>query len=120
MNNNPVPAAQIIISIIPIVGIIMAGVLIFFYLLWRHKQIICQIQTKTYIPIKFNLLSFCLILGILLTIIGFVLTVLFAVIDGLGYILLGGLVPLSCGTGLLIYYAVFSKIENGKKNRVYD
>ncbi len=109
MNQEPVPAAQIIISIIPIVGIVMAAVLIFFYLLWRHKQIICQIQTKTYIPIKFNLLSFCLIAGILLTMIGLVLTVLFGIIDGVGYILLGGLVPLSCGIGLLLYYILFSK-----------
>ena len=85
--NNPVPAAQIIITVIPIVGIVMVSVLIFFYLLWRNKQIILQIQTNTYIPSKFNLGMFCLISGILL------------------------LMPLSCGIGLLVFYAVSVKIR---------
>ena len=116
--NNPVPAAQIIITVIPIVGIVMVGILIFFYLLWRNKQIILQIQTKTYIPSKFNLGMFCLISGILLLMIGAVLTVLFAGIEGLSYILLGGLVPLSCGIGLLVFYAVSVKIR--RKESPYD
>ncbi|UTC66092.1 MULTISPECIES: hypothetical protein [unclassified Treponema] len=114
MNGQPVAAAQIIIAVVPIVGIVMAGVLIFFYLFWRNKQIICQIQTKTYVPIKFNLSGFCLISGILLFMIGSVLTALFAIMDGMSYVLLGGLVPLSCGTGLLVYYAVSSKSEKRK------
>ena len=37
-------AVHIIIAVIPIVGIIMGSVLIFFYFLWRHKQIIRQID----------------------------------------------------------------------------
>ena len=114
MSGQPVAAAQIIIAVVPIVGIVMAGVLIFFYLFWRNKQIICQIQTKTYIPIKFNLSGFCLISGILLLMIGGVLTVLFSVIDGVSYVLLGGLVPLSCGIGLLLYYFISSKAGKEK------
>lgn len=114
MNGQPVAAAQIIIAVVPIVGIVMAAVLIFFYLFWRNKQIICQIQTKTYIPIKFNLSGFCLISGLLLLMIGGVLTALFAIIDGMSYVLLGGLVPLSCGIGLLAYYCISKKTEKGK------
>lgn len=114
MKESPVPAAQIIITVIPIVGIVIVGVLVFFYLFWRNKQIILQIETKTYIPSKFNLGIFCLISGILLLIIGLVLTVLFAIIEGLGYILLGGLVPLSCGIGLLVSYFVSVKIRHRK------
>ncbi|UTC78627.1 hypothetical protein E4O04_11745 [Treponema sp. OMZ 799] len=114
MSGQPVAAAQIIIAVVPIVGILMAGVLIFFYLFWRNKQIICQIQTKTYIPIKFNLSGFCLISGILLLMIGSVLTALFSVIDGVSYVLLGGLVPLSCGIGLLAYYFISSRAGKEK------
>ena len=33
-------AVQIIIAVIPIVGIVMGSVLVFFYFLWRDKQII--------------------------------------------------------------------------------
>ena len=103
MSGQPVAAAQIIIAVVPIVGIVMAGVLIFFYLFWRNKQIICQIQTKTYTPIKFNLSGFCLISGILLLMIGGVLTVLFSIIDGV-----------SCGIGLLLYYFISSKAGKEK------
>ncbi len=112
MTHQPVAAAQIIIAIIPIVAIVMASVLIFFYLLWRHKQIICQIQTKTYTPIQFNIKTFCLILGILLSIVGLVLSILFLHLEGVSYVLLGGLVPTGCGIGLLIYYIISYKLEN--------
>ena len=37
-------AVQIIIAVIPIVGIVMGSVLVFFYFLWRHKQIMLQIR----------------------------------------------------------------------------
>ena len=40
-------AVQIIIAVIPIVGIVMGSVLIFFYFLWRHRQIMLQIRTNT-------------------------------------------------------------------------
>jgi len=46
--------------------------------------------------------------------IGSVLTILFSVIDGLSYVLLGGLVPLSCGIGLLLYYFISSKAGKEK------
>ena len=38
---SAVPAAQVIIAIIPIVGIVMGSVVIFFYLLWHHPYSIC-------------------------------------------------------------------------------
>jgi len=45
---NAVPAAQIVIAVIPIVGIVMGAVVVFFYLLWRHRQIVRQIQAGIY------------------------------------------------------------------------
>ena len=56
------PAAQLIIAaIIPIVGIVIGGVLIFFYLLWRHREISLQIKLGSYRPTKFNLKLFSLL-----------------------------------------------------------
>ena len=55
MNGQPVAAAQVIIAVVPIVGIVMAGVLIFLYLFLRNKQIICKNKKKKYITIKFKL-----------------------------------------------------------------
>ena len=40
------PATQVIIAIIPIVGIVIGGVVVFFYLLWRHREISLQIKTE--------------------------------------------------------------------------
>ncbi len=111
MTTQPVPAAQIMITIIPIVGIVMVSVLVFFFLLWRHKQITYQIKGNTYHPRKFNLLSFCLLLGILLFVIGLILSILFAIIDGLSFALLGGLIPFGCGLSFLIFFVASLKMK---------
>ena len=99
-------AVQIIIAVIPIVGIGMGSVLVFFYFLWRHKQIILQIETHTYIRPTVNIYLFCLLLGVMLTVLGGVLFGLFYLIAGIGYILLGGLIPLALGISLILFYAV--------------
>lgn len=99
-------AVHIIIAIIPIVGIVMGSTLIFFYFLWRHKQIIRQIETNIYIRPTVNIDLFCLLLGIILTVIGISLFGLFYVIAGIGYILLGGLIPFALGISLLLFYTI--------------
>ena len=95
------PAAQVIIAVIPIVGIVMGATVIFFYLLWRHRQIIAQIDAGLYERPAFSLKTFCLIAGALLTGIGAALTLLFALVQGISYALLGGLIPLASGIGFL-------------------
>jgi len=103
MNSITEPAAQIIVALIPVVGIVIGGIVIFFYLLWRHRQIMFQLKNGTYTPQSINLKNFSLIAGLLLCSVGLVLSVLFYIIDGLSYSLLGGLLPLALGVGLLIY-----------------
>lgn len=99
-------AVQIIIAVIPIVGIVMGSILVFFYFLWRHRQIMLQIKTNTYMRPAFNIYLFCLLLGVTLTVIGCVLFGLFYIIAGVGYILLGGLIPLALGVSLTIFYEI--------------
>ena len=103
MENAPV-AAQVILSIVPIVGIVIGGTLVFFYLLWRHKQISLQVKTGNYKPSKFNLKIFSFLLGILLTGVDLVLTLFFALINKISYQVLGGFIPLSLGVCFLIFY----------------
>ena len=99
------PAAQLIIAaIIPIVGIVIGGVLIFFYLLWRHREISLQIKLGSYRPTQFNLKLFSLLTGLLLTGIGLVLTLLLGIIQGFSYPLLGGLLPLIIGISFLVFF----------------
>ena len=44
MGSIPSAAAQVLIMVIPIVGIVMGSVVVFFYLLWRHKQNMMMIE----------------------------------------------------------------------------
>ena len=100
-------AAQVIVAIIPIVGIVIGGVVVFFYLLWRYKHISMMIKTGTYQPVHLNLKLFSLLTGLLLAGIGAVLTILFGLLEGLSYPLLGGLIPGVLGIMLLIFYKVY-------------
>jgi hypothetical protein len=97
--------AQVIIAIIPIVGIVMGSVVVFFYLLWNHIRKTLLIKTGQYNP-DFDLLSFSLLAGLLLGSVGITLTVFLAIVQGLDYGLLGGIIPLSVGIGLLVYYGI--------------
>jgi len=99
-------AAQVIIAIIPIVGIVMGAVVIFFYRLWRHREIVRQIETGVYIQPVFDLYLFSLLAGFLLTGIGLVLSLLVLFIEGLSYSLLGGLIPFAIGGSLLAFYFI--------------
>jgi hypothetical protein len=104
MNETASYAAQIIIAIVPIVGIGIGGIVIFFYILWRHHEIKLQIKTGTYNPPKFDYKTFSLLCGLLLTSVGAILTLVFAIIDHFSYTLLGGLIPFAAGISFLLFY----------------
>ncbi|MDR1904507.1 MAG: hypothetical protein LBQ88_19760 [Treponema sp.] len=99
-------AAQIIVAIIPIVGIVMGAVVVFFYLLWNHRRKILLIKAGQYSRPEFDLLSFSLLAGLLLSSVGIALTVFLTMALGLNYGILGGIIPLAIGIGLLVYYAI--------------
>ena len=104
MDSIPSAAAQILIMVIPIVGIFMGSVVVFFYLLWRHKQNMMMIEKGMRPPSAFDLLSFSLVGGLVTAGVGFILSVFFALTDGAAYSVLGGLIPLAVGVSLLVYY----------------
>ena len=106
MEQTTSPAAQVIISIIPIVGIVMGSVVIFFYLLWNHKRRTLLIKAGQYKRPYFDLLTFSLLAGLLLSTVGLALTIFLAIALGVNFGLLGGIIPLAVGTGLLIYYGI--------------
>lgn len=98
-------AAQVIIAIIPIVGIVMGSVVAFFYLLWYHRRRILLIKAGQYQRDKFDLMPFSLLTGLLLLSVGATLTVFLALMKA-GYGLLGGAIPLAIGAGLLAFYII--------------
>ncbi|MDR0321832.1 MAG: hypothetical protein LBI28_10035 [Treponema sp.] len=105
--NGTSTTAQVIISIIPIVGIVMGSVVIFFYLLWNYRRRVLLIKAGQYSKPEFNLLSFSLLSGLLLSSVGIALTLFLSIaVDDASYGLLGGIIPLSMGVGLLAYYII--------------
>jgi len=106
-------AAQVIIAIIPIVGIVMGSVVIFFYLLWNHRRRTLLIKSGHYTRPDFNLLTFSLLSGLLLSTVGVALTVLLLITEKASYGLLGGIIPLSMGIGLLAFYVIKRRENNG-------
>ena len=103
------PATQVIIAIIPIVGMVIGGVVVFFYLLWRHREISLQIKTGTFKPKQFDLRLFSLLTGLILTGVGAVLSLVFLLIAGVSFMLLGGLLPMIIGICLILFYMVYPK-----------
>ena len=99
-------AAQVIISIIPIVGIVMGSVVVFFYLLWNHKRRTLLIKAGHFQRPEFDLLTFSLLAGLLLSMVGLALTIFLAIALGVNFGLLGGIIPLAIGIGLLAYYRI--------------
>lgn len=104
-------AAQVIVSLVPIIGIAMGSIIVFFYILWRHHEIKLQIKTGTFVPKKFNLEIFSLLTGLILTGVGLILTIVFLLVEGKSYAILGGLIPTVVGACLLIFYKLYK--QNG-------
>ena len=107
--------AQVIISIVPIVGITFGAVIVFFYLLWRHHEIKLQIKTGTFVPKSFNFAAFSLLTELLLTGVLIILTLVFAIIDRFSYSILGGLIPTVIGICLLIFYKIYPAFHRNDK-----
>ena len=105
-------AAQVIIAVIPIVGIVMGSVVIFFYLLWNHRRRTLLIKSGHYTRPDFNLLTFSLLSGLLLSTVGIALTVFLLITEKASYGLLGGIIPLSMGIGLLAFYVIKRREKN--------
>lgn len=110
----PSAAAQVIVSIIPIVGIVAGSIVLFFYLLWYYKEKYLLIEKGLYHKKEFDAKIFSLFSGLVLFFIGLALIIFYSIKEGLSYSLLGGLIPFSVGISLLIFF-IISLVLN--KNR---
>ena len=110
---TPSAAAQIIVTIIPIVGIIMGSVVLFLYLYYSHKEKMLMLERGINKKWNFDLAIFSIFTGLLLFCIGLCLTIFFAVKEGVNYSLLSGIIPLSCGISLIVYYIIHNILHKG-------
>jgi len=116
--NHPAESsvAQIILSLVPLAGVIFGWLLLFFFLLWNYKIRRELIRTGQFVPaFNKNFRTFALLLGSVSGAVGLPMTILFLAIEGKSYILLGGLIPLFTGVGLLIFYGLSRKAQDGQQ-----
>ncbi|HNR88706.1 MAG TPA: hypothetical protein PKM65_10235 [Spirochaetota bacterium] len=116
MQNVPSAAAQVIVTIVPIVGIVMGSVVIFFYLLYAHREKMLMIRERMYTPKKFDLPVFSLFAGLLLTAIGACLIAFFLIKEGFAYSVLSGMIPFAVGASLLIFFKLYTSMRGGPSN----
>ncbi|TAL32851.1 MAG: hypothetical protein EPN93_15380 [Spirochaetes bacterium] len=108
-------AVNILVSIIPIVGIVMGSVVLFFYLMWWHKQRMFLIQKDIVQKKNFDLESFSLLAGLMLLGIGGSLTLFFLLKEGLSYSVLSGIIPLSTGLSLFAFFIIKKNLRSNEK-----
>ena len=109
----PSTAAQIIISIIPIVGIVMGSIVVFAYLLWDYKLRFHMIEKGIQRTKYFDLDSFCLLSGLILFILGMSLMLFFLLKDGFSYGVLSGLITTAIGLSMLLFVFIRSRMKQG-------
>ncbi|MBW7858645.1 MAG: hypothetical protein H3C43_10230 [Leptonema sp. (in: Bacteria)] len=111
--SQPDPIAQIILSLVPVFGIIAGMVVMLVFI--RHyyvtrRQLIAAGRLPT--PTIRYLRALTLLGGILCISAGLPLTVLFLAVEGVSYSLLGGLIPLFTGIGLLVFFSLSRASEH--------
>jgi hypothetical protein len=98
---------KILISLIPITGIIMGGITILLFFKWYFEYKKYLIDSGKYQPFRikdFRILI--LLIGILFISAGLPLTIVFLYVSGISFPILGGLVPLFVGIGLIVFYVL--------------
>lgn len=109
---TPSAAAQVIVSVIPIVGIVMGCLVILFYLLWDYKYKVFLVEKGLRKDKPFDFIAFCLLSGLILFTLGLCLVIVFLVIDGFSHSILGGLIPAAVGISLLLFVRISGSMKS--------
>lgn len=108
--------AQVIISLMPIVGIVVGGVCLFFFLLWHHHEVKLQIKTGLFTPVKTDYKAVSLLAGLLLTCVGAIMTIVLGILAKISYSILGGALPFAVGISLLLFYKLYPPFHEKPKD----
>ncbi|HOJ50275.1 MAG TPA: hypothetical protein PKW55_05640 [Spirochaetota bacterium] len=109
------PTVDIIVSLIPIVGIIGGCFVFFSIFLFYYKQRILIIQTGNYKPFKVNWNLVLILTGMVTTFVGIAITTVFIINKVYGFELLGGLIPLFTGLAIIFTYIISNKVRSGRE-----
>jgi hypothetical protein len=106
-------AAQVLIASTPVVAVALLAVLTFFFILWDYKKQRMMIK-RGITPKPRNIDDKLLLIGIVSLSVGIGLLVFFSLKTGLSNSLLGGIIPTASGMGIITYYIL---IQQAKKKR---
>ena len=110
MSGVPSVAAQVLLAVIPIVGIAMGGAVIILYVIFSYKTKRALIDKGMYKRIEFDIDMFSLFGGMVLLPIGFSLMIFFLVKQGFSYGMLSGLIPFSVGLSLILFFVIRMRV----------
>lgn len=106
-------APEILLSLVPLVGIVFGCVLLFFFLLWQYRIRRELIRSGQHTPMFVaNIRMLSLLVGLLGIAVGLPMSLLFVAIEGVDYVLLGGLLPLFAGIGCIVFYALTRRVAD--------
>lgn len=102
--NSSSSAADVVIAVIPIVGILMGGAVSLLYMFYSYKQKKHMIEKGIYKRIRLDLRGIVFFSGFPLTATGLGLSVFFVIMDGISYGILSGLIPFMIGISFIAYH----------------
>jgi len=111
---------EIIIALIPIVGIIGGCFIFFSIFLFYYKQRVLIIKSGNYKPFKPNWNLILLLAGMMNIAVGIAITIVFIINKAYGYELLGGLIPFLVGVAIIFTYIISNKVNSGRENNKWD
>lgn len=106
--------AEVLISSLPLVAVVVLGILFFFNLLWDYKKSRLIIERGGTPPPK-NIEEKILLIGIVSLFVGLGLMVFFIIYAGLSDSLLGGIIPTMVGMGIIVHYLFIHLPKRGKE-----
>lgn len=112
LQNQTLPsgASQIILAVVPIVGVLFGGFLFFSLFYFYHKQKTLMIEKGIYRPVHFNWSLIFIVTGFIIGMSGMAITVVFLINGATGYELLGGGIPLAIGFSIVLSYFLSHKL----------
>ncbi len=108
-------AAQIILAVVPIIGVLFGAALFFSLFYFYHKQKMLMIEKEIYKPLRLNWNLIFIVSGFIFMLSGVAITVVFIINGSTGYELLGGGVTLGVGVAIILSYILSSKVSGGKR-----
>lgn len=108
----PSEASQIILSIVPIIGVLFGSFLFFSLFYFYHKQKMLLIEKGLYKPVRLNWNLIFIVTGFIISFSGAMITLVFIINKNFGYELLGGVIPLGVGLAIILAYLVSSKVSS--------